>query len=878
MTENQRDHRQTRADSDDRMTPEQYERVRELFLAARAQEPARRTAFLRAACADAAARAEVESLLANDARADTFLKTPVLGTGFALGTPEELAAACPPDARGPAPCPERIGPYRVLGVLGEGGMGVVYRAEQEHPRRIVALKVIRPGVESRETLRRFEHEGQVLAWLQHPGIAQVFETGTVDMDTGTRPFFAMEYIQGRSLSDYAERARPGIRQRLELLARLCDAVHHAHQKGVIHRDLKPGNILVDDTGQPKIVDFGVARATDADLRLTTVRTDLGRLIGTIAYMSPEQVAGDPREVDTRSDVYALGVVAYELLTGQTPIDVAGKSLPDVARAITEQEPPPLRALNRALRGDLETIIAKALEKDKTRRYQSASDLASDLRRYLADQPITARPPTALYQFRKFARRNRALVGGVAAAVLALCGGIAGTSYGLVRANAQRAAAETERNRAVEAERLAEQRRAAAETAALKVQTINEFINSMLASADPGRVGREVRVVDVLKRAVDELEAKLGDQPEIEAALRNTIGVTYFGLGEARDAEPQLRAALATRAAVLGLEHADTLAALTNLGVVLLETGDLAEGEAHLRQVLETRQRLLGPEHPQTLDAMSNLANAFQRRGRVAEAEQLWRDTLAAQRRVLPAKDPQLATVLNNLGQLLKQLNRPAAAEPLLREALEIDVVAHGEEHPQTLSALSNLAMTLKALEQHAEAEALLRRIVNIRRRTLGEHPALYTAISNLARALDDQGRLAEAEPLAREAVAGMRATAGAESESTLISMNNLASLLVRLDRAAEAEPLYVELRASAQRALPPDHFTLHIFARNHGECLTALGRYDEAETLLIPSYEALVRRLGARHQHTRKTLQCLVALYEAWGRTAQADAYRARLE
>ena len=450
------------------MTPQQYERVREIFLAARDLSEPRRSTYLAEACGgDAPLRAEVESLLANDAQAASFLKTPALGRSFALDDLDAHIRKMEPGSRPPsaadvdvrapalAPHPERIGEYRILSVLGQGGMGVVYQAEQDRPRRIVALKVIRPGIQSHEVLKRFAQEAEVLGWLQHPGIAQIYEAGTADTGLGPQPFFAMELVRGVPLTTYAERRRLGIRERLDLLAKVCDAMHHAHQKGVIHRDLKPGNILVDEAGNPKILDFGVARATDADVRVTTLYTAAGQLVGTIAYMSPEQVSGDPRQLDIRSDIYALGVIGYELLTGRLPVDISEKTLPQAARAIVEEEPAPLHSINRLYRGDIETIIAKALEKDKTRRYASACDLAEDIRRFLADQPISAHPPTTMYQLRKFACRNKPLVAGAIVALVTLVAGAVTATSEAVRATRAR-------TRAVTAERLAEQREQAAE--------------------------------------------------------------------------------------------------------------------------------------------------------------------------------------------------------------------------------------------------------------------------------------------------------------------------------------------------------------------------------------------------------------------------------
>ena len=311
-----------------------------------------------------------------------------------------------------APLPPMIGRYRILRLLGEGGMGAVYEAEQESPQRTVALKVIRAGYANSEMLRRFENETQALGRLQHPGIAQIYDAGTAETPFGRQPYFAMELVRGETLLRYCDAHKLNVPQRLELMAKICDAVQHAHQRGLIHRDLKPANIVVDESGQPRILDFGVARLTDSDAQATR-QTDVGQLIGTLAYMSPEQVLGDPQEIDTRSDVYALGVVLFELLAGKGPYAV-GRQIHEAMRAIREDEPTMLRVVNRTYRGDIETIVGKALEKDKTRRYGSAAELAADIRRHLHDEPIVARPPTTTYQIQKFARRNKVLVTGVAA--------------------------------------------------------------------------------------------------------------------------------------------------------------------------------------------------------------------------------------------------------------------------------------------------------------------------------------------------------------------------------------------------------------------------------------------------------------------------------
>jgi predicted Ser/Thr protein kinase len=395
------------------MSPSPPERVEELFHQAVDLPPEQRAAFLDAACAgQPELRAVVEEYLRldNEAGATGDVPRPGARLRAALGDarPGETASH-----------PARFARYRVVAVLGEGGMGTVYEAEQDNPRRTVALKVIRPGLASAPGLKRFAQEAQILGRLHHPGIAQVYEASVAD---GGRPYFAMEFIAGLPLDQYADRHALDVRGRLELIAKVCDAVQYAHERGVIHRDLKPGNILVEESGQPKVLDFGVARVTDADLQTTTAHTEAGQLLGTLSYMSPEQVSADPAAIDQRSDVYALGVILYELLAHRLPYSLAHLPLPEVARVIREHEPSRLGSIDGRLRGDVETIAAKALEKDKGRRYPSAGDLASDIRHFLNCEPIRARPASALYQLRKFARRNKALVGGLLGVMVALAAG------------------------------------------------------------------------------------------------------------------------------------------------------------------------------------------------------------------------------------------------------------------------------------------------------------------------------------------------------------------------------------------------------------------------------------------------------------------------
>jgi serine/threonine protein kinase len=826
------------------MTPERYQHTKWIFAEACSRSAAERGAYLDRACAgDSELRAEVDGLLAHDEKSlpleGGISAAALLGAGPLDAGVTDAASSEPASAAVREQIPHRIGPYRIIRKIGQGGMGAVFEAEQDNPRRTIALKVIRAGIASEQILHRFKLEAHALGRLQHPGIAQVHEAGIAEIQTAAglvieQPFFSMEFIRGQALSEFARRQNLTTRQRLELLAKICDAVQHAHQHGVIHRDLKPGNILVDEAGQPKILDFGVARITDADTQMTTLRTAAGQLIGTIAYMSPEQVAGTRNDLDERSDVYALGVVMYELLAGRLPCDLSSKTIPEAARTIAEEDPLPLSAIKRAFRGDLSTIVAKALEKDRERRYQSAADLAGDIRRFLSDQPILAHPVTTFYQLRKFARRNPALVGGVLVAFGALLIGIAGTTSQAIRATRAR-------NRSLRAERVAQQSRAEAEAQRAEAQrqeaiaqAVNDFLtDDLLAAANPEKEpDRNVTVREILDRAAAAIGDRFEQQPLVEAAVRATLGDAYHALGEDQLAEAHAARALALRKQALGDEDTLTLGSMYRLATIYSSLARYDEAEQLLVQALALGRGRLGDDNPATLATMNNLGLLYGRQGRDAEEEALLLETLGIARRSIGPNTSAAVVAMGNLADLYARHKRFGEAEPLYLEALDICRGEWGEEFPATLAQMSNLSNMYARQGRFAEAEPLCVKTLAIRRRVLGQdHPRTLASLNSLAVLYKRQGRYAEAEPLLLQALEAKRRELGDEHPNTLVSLNNLGGLYVAQGRYAEAEEVVVKLLETRRRVLGEQHPQTLSTIRNLAEIYDALGRTEEAAQL-----------------------------------------------
>ncbi len=746
------------------------ESIRELFLAARSLPLERRTPFLDRACGgDGEMRREIESLLDHDAADDE---------------PSPLHASL-----------GWLGGYRLLSSLGEGGMGVVYHAEQDAPRRIVALKVVRPEMVTPVFLRRMEFEAEALGRLQHPGIARIYEAGFFETAAGRRPFLAMELVEGRPLDAYAASSRISTRARVALVLDVCDAVQHAHQRGVIHRDLKPANILVDDQGRSKVVDFGIARLADHGPSAALTRS--GQILGTLPYMSPEQVEGGV-DLDTRTDVYSLGVIGYELLAGHLPVEVAGATVTEAARRIVDQDPRLLGSVDRRLAGDLETIFAKALEKDRERRYASAAELALDLRRYLQDEPIHARLRSAFYVWSRFARRHRALVFGVAATIVALVAGVIGTSVQTARARSAERAAVGEAARAREAE--------AAARRDLEInRAVVGFFQSMLLSMNPEVLGREVKVADVLEWAAVRTRTALAHQPMVASLLQSTIGAVLNSHGRHRDALPLLEEAHRAIAAGAGEDHPSTLFAAGHLVEVYRNLRRLEDAESLARRTTELLLRSRGEKDRETLIAMNELVSCLQEQDKLREAAP-WTDRAAAIGQTLPADDPNRLWAESNDAMLRLRQGRLAEAVELYEPHYERVCEVNGEEHPETLNTGSSLASALYQLGRLEEAEALCRRVLVARQRVLGpDHRKTMSTESVLASILSASDRIEEAERVVARILDAQQRTLGENHQDRLHVLLQHADLAFARGDGEEAVRRARMAEAAHRTALGDDH-------------------------------------------------------------------------
>jgi serine/threonine protein kinase/tetratricopeptide (TPR) repeat protein len=800
-------------------------RVKELFVAALdLSELGCRQAFLERECgADAELRQRLEVLLqAHDAPARA-LDPPPAAAGQAEGTGSEDGSAPPlPEEQVGAVLADR---YKLLEQIGEGGMGTVWVAEQTQPvRRKVALKLIKAGMDSKQVLSRFEMERQTLALMDHPNIAKVLDGGTTKRG---RPFFVMEYVKGVPFTKYCDDARLSIRERLELFVPACQAVQHAHQKGIIHRDLKPSNILVclyDGVPVPKVIDFGLAKAMHHSLTEHTLYTAHGLLLGTPQYMSPEQAEFNNLDVDTRTDIYSLGVILYELLTGTTPLEkqrLKKASWPDMVRLIKEEEPPrpstrlsgsgPLPSvaaqrrlepvkLTRLVRGELDWIVMKCLEKERSRRYETANGLARDIERYLADEPVQACPPSSAYRLRKFVRKHRAGLGLAAGLAALLLVGAVVSGWQAVRATRAEAAAltsldETETARDAEGKqrRAAEaaERKARAAAAAEKrateaaqarqaeTQAVLEFVeNRVLAAARPegeeGGLGRDVKLRQAIDAALPHVAHSFRDQPLIEARLRTTLGKSFSFLGENKMAAEQFQAARILYSQHLGPDHPDTLRSMTGLALVYNNLSRFTEARKLFEETLALQKDKLRPDHPDTLRTMNGLAWTYRSLGQFADALKLQQETLSFQKASLGPYHADTLRSRTRVATMYTDLSRHADALTLHEETLSLCKAKLGPDHTETLRSMHNLGNGYELLGRDADALKLRQETLALCKAKFGpDHLRTLGSMGNLANSYANLGRSAEAIKLCQETLERMQAKLGSDHVSTLIAMSNL---------------------------------------------------------------------------------------------------------
>ena len=854
-----------------------------------------RAAYLEKACgADGDLRRRLDDLLGAAERVGDFMQQPAV--------PEPAVAFRPPPTEKAG---DMIGRYKLLEQIGEGGCGVVYMAEQQEPvRRRVALKVIKLGMDTKQVIARFEAERQALALMDHPNIARVLDAGATE--TG-RPYFVMELVRGIKITEYCDQENLSTEQRLDLFIRVCQAVQHAHQKGIIHRDLKPSNILVadhDGVAVPKVIDFGVAKAT-TDQRLTdkTLFTAFEQFIGTPAYMSPEQARLSGLDIDTRTDIYSLGVLLYELLTGKTPLDqkeLLASGLDEMRRTIREKEPvrPSTRLstmlegeltttakhrrtevprLIHQVRGDLDWIVMKCLEKERARRYETANGLAMDVQRFLADEPVVARPPSKLYRFQKLARRNELAFGAAAAVFLALAAGLALSNWFFLREKAARL-------RAVAAEREQTLSRQRAEASEKKAQAINEFLTrDLLFQATPEQNAREKKVTmeEVLNIATSNLDqnAEIRQQPEVEATLRLDLATTYHRLGKSKEAEQNLRRAFELRHRELGPTNLATLEAEFSLALYLEELPhEYAEAGTLLREVCHWRQQLLGAEHPDTLEALQTYGVTLYQTANITEAEQIARYILPICERTLGPDDPLTIESFIELKACVGLRGDQTQAEALTRELI-MRCERSGANKERRFMQVKELAHIRTIRGDPAEADRLLSDAIPVAARQFGPtHPYVLHGQRVLARALAEEGCFVEAESLAGQ-------TLDERLRQTMDAEGNGRTMLI-LGRALAQQGKLDEADHWLQAALP----LLREYIRNTdasavvaanwlGAIRVARGAYPEAEGLLLLDSERLFdpgNQLSPNE--VRLAVGHIISLYQALGNPEQIAVWQKKLE
>lgn len=770
---------------------------------------------------------------------------------------------------GELPSADSFPGYKILGEIHRGGQGVVYRALQKSTQRTVAIKVMHEGPFAGASDRaRFEREIQILGRFNHPSIVAIHDSG----EAAGSAFFVMDYIEGAPLDVYMTQGERTVSETLRLFTKICDAVNAAHLRGVIHRDLKPGNIRVDTAGEPHVLDFGLARVID-DSAAAQAFTMTGQFVGSLPWASPEQAEGARDRVDMRTDVYSLGVILYQMLTGEFPYSIAG-GVGEVVDRILTDEPIRPRTLRRQINDEVETIVLKCLAKERERRYQTAGELTRDIRHYLAGEPIEAKRDSAGYVLGKHLRRHKlplAIVAGFVAVVTV--GFVTSLTFWRLAADERD---DAQAARAAEAAQrvLAESNAERAEHEAAKARAVVDFLtDDLLAAADPRNTSnREITVKEVLDEAAGAVEGRFENEPLVESSIRETLGRTYLNLGEYDLAEAQFHAALVLRRSELDDDHPGVLASKADLAELYRMQSRYDEAEPLLADALATSRRVLGDEHPDTLARMNNLALLYRDLGRYPDAQQLMTEVLPGFRKTLGPENENTLAAMTNLAKVYRSLGQYAKSEALYLEVVATKRRVLGEDHPLTLAATTSLAVLYSDQRRPSDAEALLVEAVDRYRRTLGDrHSHTLRAMHMLANTYRDQRRHDEAEPLLKETLSLQRAVLGEDHYDTLTTLSTLGLTYLEAGRHAEAEPLLVESLERKRRVLGAEHPTTLMSMHYLGSLRRSQGRHAETEALFAELLPARRHLLGDSHPHTLIAMGFLAVARAKQGRYAEAE-------